>query len=57
VDHWHSRRRPIVLARLQGAYRRRFLGRNLLLLSPAVLGRAQAQGIRLGRRPPLALTG
>lgn len=56
VDHWDSRRSPIVLARLQSAYRPRFLGRSLLLLPPAVLGRAQAQGIPLGRRPPPALT-
>jgi 4-amino-4-deoxy-L-arabinose transferase-like glycosyltransferase len=52
VDQWASQRRHIVLAQLQGAYRSRFVGRNLLLLPPAVLARAQAQGIPLARRPP-----
>ncbi|MDX6640966.1 MAG: hypothetical protein QOF12_1977 [Solirubrobacteraceae bacterium] len=56
VNQWVSRRRHVVLARLQSAYRRRFLGHSLLLLAPAVLGRAQAQGMRLARRPPPAPT-
>jgi len=32
VNQWDSPRRPIVLGRLQSAYRRRFLGHSLLLL-------------------------
>lgn len=50
VNQWDSKRRHIVLARLQSAYRRRFLGHSLLLLTPAALGRAQAQGFPLARR-------
>ena len=54
VDQWDSRRRHIVLTRLESVYRRRYFGRRLLLLPPAVLGRAQAEGIPLARRRPPA---
>ncbi|MCW2968674.1 MAG: hypothetical protein JWM71_2446 [Solirubrobacteraceae bacterium] len=51
VNHWKSLRRPIVLKRLQRAYRRRFYGTSLLLLPPEVLARARSRGIPFARHP------